>query len=119
MALRQQKFSIWYTVLAIVLLLLIQSVFSAPHTQNLSYSEFKALVKKGMVDNLVLSSETITGTLSTQGLEDILPEEKIKELKHYGEGEHRFVTARVDDPGLVRELEAANVRFTGRGCCQP
>ncbi len=111
---RQQKFSIWYSLLVLVALLLIQSVFFAPHTQNLSYNEFKVLVKKGMVNNLVLGRETITGKLSPEGLEGVLPEEKIKELKRYGEGEHRFVTARVDDPGLVPELEAANVRFSGR-----
>ncbi len=111
---KQQKFSIWYSVLVLVALLLIQSVFFAPHTQNLSYDEFKVLVKKGMVNNLILGKQTITGTLSPEGLEGVLPEEKIKELKRYGEGEHRFVTARVDDPGLVPELEAAKVRFSGR-----
>ncbi|HEU5193992.1 MAG TPA: ATP-dependent zinc metalloprotease FtsH, partial [Methylomirabilota bacterium] len=30
-------------------------------------------------------------------------------------GTHRFITTRVDDPDLVRELQAANVRFTGTG----
>ncbi|MFQ5846533.1 MAG: ATP-dependent zinc metalloprotease FtsH [Candidatus Methylomirabilales bacterium] len=111
---KHQKLTIWYAMVAFVALLLIQSVFFAPHTENLSYNEFKALVKKDMVNNLVLGKQTITGTLSPEGLEGILPREKITELKRYGKGEHRFVTARVDDPALVSELETAKVRFTGR-----
>jgi cell division protease FtsH len=31
-----------------------------------------------------------------------------------GGGPHRFVAARVEDPGLVAELEQANVKFAGR-----
>jgi cell division protease FtsH len=30
-----------------------------------------------------------------------------------GDGPHRFVAARVEDPGLVAELEQANVKYTG------
>ncbi|MFQ5852168.1 MAG: ATP-dependent zinc metalloprotease FtsH [Candidatus Binatia bacterium] len=111
---KQQKFSINYFILALVALMLIQSLLFGPHTENLSYSDFKALVKKGSVSNLVVGKQTITGKLSAEGLENVLPKGKIEELKQYGQGEHRFVTPRVDDPGLVAQLEAANVRFTGR-----
>ena len=111
---RQQKFSVGYFVLAVVVLLLIQALFFGPHTENLSYSDFKALVKKGSVSDLIIGKQTITGKLSGEGLGGVLSEKKIEELRHYGHGEHRFVTPRVDDPGLVSDLEAAGVRFTGR-----
>ena len=71
-------------------------------------------MRKGKVSNLVLDKQTITGTLPAEGLEGLLPMEKLEELKRAGAGTHPFVTARVDDPGLVAELEAANVKFTGR-----
>lgn len=51
---KQQKFSIGYVIAAVLALMLIQSVFFAPHAENLSYSEFKVLAKKGKVANLVL-----------------------------------------------------------------
>ena len=111
---KQQHFSIGYFILAFVALLVVQSVLFAPHTENLSYNEFKALVNRGKVTDLVLDRQTITGTLSPEGLEGVLPKDKIEELKRYGKGTHRFVTARVEDPGLVPELEAAKVRFSGR-----
>src|SRR2546430_4029050 len=55
----------------------------------------------------------MTGKLGGSGLEGLVPKEKSDELKRYGGGVHRFGTARVDDPGLVAELEAAHVTFTG------
>ena len=58
----------------------------APHTESPSYSDFKAL----------------------------LPKEKLEALRRSGQGEHGFVTVRVDDPTLIPELEAAKARFSGQ-----
>ena len=93
---------------------LIYSFLFAPHPESISYSEFKTLVRKGKVSDLILDGQAITGAVATDGLEGILPKEKIEALKRSGAGTYRFVTVRVDDPGLVTELEAANVKFTGR-----
>jgi cell division protease FtsH len=109
-----QRFSIGYSIAMVLALLLIQAVFFQPHAENLSYSEFKALARKGKVSNLVLDKQTITGTLPAEGLEGLLSTEKLEALKRAGPGPHQFVTPRVDDPGLIAELEAANVKFTGR-----
>jgi len=111
---KHQTFSIGYFIAALIVLFALQSVLFAPHAETLSYSEFKALAKKGKVSNLVLDKQTITGTLATDGLEGLLPKEKLEELKRAGGGARPFATARVDDPGLVAELEAAGVKFTGR-----
>ncbi len=110
---KQQSFTVWYFVAALLIMFLVQALVLAPHVENLSYSEFKSLVAKDKVSSLVIGKQVITGTLAANGLEGLLPKEKIDELKRYGAGVHRFVTARVDDPGLVAELEAAHVTFTG------
>ena len=111
---KQRTFSIGYAIAAMVVLFLVQSLLFAPHAETLSYSEFKALVKKGKVSDLVLDKQTITGSLVTDGLEGLLSKAKLEELKRAGAGPHRFTATRVDDPGLVAELEAANIKFTGR-----
>jgi cell division protease FtsH len=113
MELKQRKFSVWYFVAVFVGLMLLQSLIFAPHPENLSYSQFKALLQAGKVSDVVLGKQTITGTLAPQGLEGLLPKNKLEELKRYGGGTHRFVTPRVDDPQLVSGLEAAHVNFTG------
>ena len=110
---RQRKFAIGLFVIALIAMFAPQLPFFAPRAANVSYSEFKALVKKGKVANLTLGKETIGGTLSTDGLEGLLPKESVEELKRLGGGTRPFVTARVDDPGLVGELELANVKFAG------
>src|SRR5260370_28436771 len=110
---KQKNFTVWYFVAAAVAIVLVQALVLAPHVENLSYSEFKSLVAKGRVTNLVIAKQVISGTLAADGLEGLLPKEKLDELKRYGGGVHQFVTARVDDPALVADLEAAHVRFTG------
>jgi cell division protease FtsH len=70
---KQQRFSIGYFIAALIALLLLQSLLFAPHAETLSYSEFKGLVKKGTVSNLVIDKQAISGTLAVDGLEGILP----------------------------------------------
>jgi cell division protease FtsH len=113
MDLKQRKFAIGYLAIALMTILVFQFPLFGPRAANVSYSEFKALAKKGKVSNLTLDKETISGTLSSDGLESLLAPQKLEELKRLGDGPHRFVAARVEDPGLVAELEQANVKFAG------
>lgn len=110
----QHHFSIWYFLLTFVVLLLFQFLLFAPHSENLSYRDFKTFLKAGKVEDLALGERTITGRLKTEGLEGLLPAEKIKELQQMGKGEHRFVTVKVDDSALTQELEASGIQFRGR-----
>jgi len=110
---KQRAFSMWYTVAAMLLFFGMQAILLAPHPETVSYSEFKSLVKANKVSDLMLYKDTITGTLALTGLEGVLPKEKIEEIKRAGKGAPGFVTTRVEDPGLVPELEAAHIRFTG------
>src|SRR6266446_9351850 len=102
---KQRTFSVWNAVVAMVALFGIQA--------RMSYSEFKALLRAGKVSELGLYRDTIQGTFSPTGLEGLLPKEKIEEIKRSGKSSPDFVTTRVEDAGLVPELEAAHVRFTG------
>ncbi len=113
MDLKQRKFAIGYLAIALMTIAVFQFPLFGPRAANISYSEFKALAKKGKVSNLTLDKETVVGTLATDGLETLLPKEKVDELKRQGGGPYRFVAARVEDPGLVADLEQANVKFTG------
>jgi cell division protease FtsH len=110
---KQRTFSMWYTVVAMLVLLGIQAFLLVPHPESMSYSEFKALLRAGKVSELGLYRDTIEGTFSPTGLEGVLSKEKIDEITRSGKSAPDFVTTRVEDPGLVPELEAARVRFTG------
>jgi cell division protease FtsH len=110
---KQRTFSMLYMLAAMLAVFGSQAIMWAPHPETLSYSEFKALLKAGKVSELGLYKDTIEGTLSPSGLEGLLPKERIEGIQRSGKGGLAFATTRVEDPGLVSELEAAHVRFTG------
>ncbi len=92
-------FSIWYIIIAALLLVSLHSYFFGPATvQNISYSEFKMLVKEGKVETCQITSSLIRGTLRE---EDISQKKKT------------FVTAKVEDPELIKELEAQGIKYSG------
>ena len=113
MEINKQQLSVWYFVLAFVAIVLLQDMFTAQrHTETLAYSEFKSLLRSGKASDLVITDQTITGRLADSGLEDVLPAERIEAIRRLGGTEHSFVTAKVDDPRLVQDLEAAKARFS-------
>ncbi len=111
---KEQQFSLWYFIVVLLGLMIVQSLFLSPHVQNLTYSEFKFLVKEHHIVEVTIGEQQITGLVQFEGLSELLPNEKIEKLKQFGEGEHRFSTIRVDDQNLISELEAAGVKFTGK-----
>ncbi|MBI5747439.1 MAG: ATP-dependent metallopeptidase FtsH/Yme1/Tma family protein [Nitrospirae bacterium] len=111
---KQKEFSLWYFVVAFLILIAIENFLLSSHLENLSYSDFKVLLKAGKVEDLTLREKVISGKLKKEGLEGLLPKEKVEELQRLGKGEYHFVTVRVDDQSLIQELEAAKVRFAGQ-----
>jgi cell division protease FtsH len=110
----QRRFSVWYFVAAFLVLLAIENFLMGAITENLTYNEFKGLLKAGKITEVTLTDKVITGRMRQDGLDGLLPKEKIADIQRFGTGEQRFVVVRVDDRELVPELEAAKVRFAGR-----
>jgi len=111
---RQQQFSLWYVLLAVSAMLILQSLLFSPHVETLPYSDFKVLLKAGKLKDITLGEGTITGTLITDGIENFLPKQQVEEMQRQGKGDHPFSTLRVNDPNLVQDLEAAKIRFVGQ-----
>ncbi|HEX9673006.1 MAG TPA: ATP-dependent zinc metalloprotease FtsH [Burkholderiales bacterium] len=111
----KQQFSIWYFLIAFLVIVALQEYVMAPtHINNLPYSDFKTLLKAGKISNVGVGETVITGMLNNEGLEGVVAGETAERLRKLGKGEHRFTAVRVADPALVPELEAAKVRFTGQ-----
>jgi len=113
---KQQQFSFWYFVVAFIVIVIIQNFLTTPHLETISYSQFKSLVKKGAVVDLVIGEKSIRGKIKGEALPEILTPERLKEIgQEVKEGKkgHPFITVKVDDPGLTAELEEAGIRFSG------
>src|SRR5512137_1114558 len=91
-------FSIWYFLIAILLFTYLQQYFLARKVETIPYGQFKQALAEGNASKLTIGAENITGTLVE------------KETK----SGQQFTTIRLDDPGLVKELDEHKVDYSGR-----
>jgi cell division protease FtsH len=97
---KHHKFSIWYVLLGVWAVLIIQNYLSAAFSiKTVPYSEFLKLLKEGKVAEVAISSNQIQGKLK-----DEVAEKGRKTL---------FKTVRVD-PNISSLLEEYNVTFKGQ-----
>jgi cell division protease FtsH len=92
--------SLWYGLAFVLLFALAQMYWLIPAGKPIPYSDFKTLVRNGSIADVTLSEQTIRGTLKAP-----LPNDP-KQSK-------TFTTTRVEDPKLVEDLEAAQIKYTG------
>jgi cell division protease FtsH len=110
---KQQDFSIAYFIVALAVMFLAQYLLLTKQVETINYSQFKALVKKNQVTDVVLRDKTVSGSIKVEGIKEIFTPEKIKEL---GEGATKpvaFLAVRVEDARLTAELEEAGIAFKG------
>lgn len=91
---RKARFSIWYFLIAIFLFTYLQQYFFPAKVETIPYSQFKQYVVEGNVGKLTIGPENITGTLT-------------------GDSVQKFITIRVNDPDLVKELDEHKVNYSG------
>src|SRR5210317_1463204 len=88
------RFSIWYFLIAIILFTYLQQYFLSAKVETIPYSQFKHYIAAGNVGKLTISPENINGTLK-------------------GEPVQKLTTIRVNDPDLVKDLDAHKVNYSG------
>ncbi len=101
---------LWYLLIFIIMLFLFLQYSHFQPKETITYNEFKALLKKGLVDNLIIGQNDIQGELK-EGATEVLTKLRGRPVKLIG---HRFNTYKVDDPELVKELEKTGVRFEAK-----
>ena len=113
---RYRPSQIWYFFAIIFLVLSMQNFFVGTHVELISYSQFKALLKKDLISDLVIRETTIDGNLKGAAVKEIYTPEKLKEVSPdvlAGKKVFPFKTVRVEDPTLTAELETAKLPFKG------
>lgn len=89
-----------------------QSFFFMPRPVDIAYSDFIKLMKAGKLDNILLSQDKITADVKNEGLNDLLPEDKLQELQSISKNP-QITTIRINDPSLVAALETEKIKFNG------
>ena len=112
----RQQLSIGYFIIAVILLIALQSYFATSRQETISYSIFKALVRRGLVTNLAITDKAIHGEIKPEGIKEALTPERLKVLGSEYANTNKplsFVTVRVEDPNLIAELEKGGIPFKG------
>jgi cell division protease FtsH len=91
----KMRFSIWYFLLAVLFFSYLQPLLFSKKVETIPYSQFKQSIADGIVNKLTIGPEIIKGTLS-------------------GSPGQAFRTIRVNDPGLVKELDERNISYSGQ-----
>jgi cell division protease FtsH len=89
---------IWWVLGALFILALGQAYLLTPGGRQVSYSEFKSLVRSAQVAEVTVGESTIHGQLK-KGEGD--------------KGSTAFSTTRIEDPKLVEDLETHGVKYSG------
>jgi cell division protease FtsH len=115
MAAKPMRFSIWYFLSILLVLVLIQTFFTIQRSYPLSYSDFRHLIDIKGVDDLEISGENINGVLLPSGVEYLAKETKDAELPKRLAKEFPkkplFTTVRVEDKDLVDLLEKQVIKY--------
>ncbi len=110
---KKTHFSIWYFVLAMIILMAFQTYFLSDQVGQIPYNEFKKLLKSNKLTDIVIYEDIITGKVKTGEIEGLVSPDTLKQLGK-DKGDRPFITARVQDPDLIKDLESVGVKFTGK-----
>jgi cell division protease FtsH len=88
-------FNFWIVLIIFLTLPYLQQFFFPSNIETIPYSRFKQSMTDGNADDLLISPENIAGTLK-------------------GTPDSKFVTVRVNDPGLAKQMDDLNIRYSGQ-----
>ncbi|MEW6388169.1 MAG: ATP-dependent zinc metalloprotease FtsH [Thermodesulfobacteriota bacterium] len=118
MAEKTWRFSLWYLVALMLVLLVLQNYLFVRRDLTISYSEFRRLVEIKGVADLQISPDAIVGRLLPGGVEYLAQERKDAELperlKKQFEKEPVFSTEKLEDRGLIDRLDKAGIKYRAK-----
>jgi len=113
---KHKQFSVLYFVVAFAVTLMIQDYLGSRHVEIISYSQFKLLLAKGLINDVAIGEKSIEGNMKGDAVKEILTAEQLESIPQDvrdGRKTYPFTAVRVEDPGLTAELEKTRVSFRG------
>ena len=103
----------WYWLLIPAIFIVMQSMLGPQSAEPLAYSDFKRLLRAGQLEGLAISRDTINGAVKTAAVDKVLPKQELAQLHCTVAAKCPFTTVRIDDPGLVQDMDAAGIAYEG------
>jgi ATP-dependent Zn protease len=101
------RYAVWYVLALILLLSIFQYYTAMQQAVEISYSEFRHLIQNKGVDDLTVSTDTVTGNLLPKGIEELAKARQNPDLpqtlaKQFDKKKPVFSAVRLEDPDLVK-----------------
>ncbi len=93
---KRTHFTIWYVIIVFFVLSILQQLLFRGDVQEISYGTFKRYLKEGKVNHINIDQQFIRGEFTE------------------GNSKQPFVSVRVEDPELVKELDAQGIDYSGK-----
>jgi cell division protease FtsH len=93
---KRTSFTIGYIIITFLVLSFIQQLLFRGAVQTIGYGQFKQYLHAGRIHEIMIEAQTISGRYTDNG-----------SLQY-------FTTVRVEDPELVKELDAQQIKYSGR-----
>ncbi len=109
------RWLLWYVLATLLVLLFWQDFSQQLAVRTIPYSQFKAHLERGEVTEAAVREDEITGRIvprATSAESGTKQSAGLRRAREEGKP-FFFRTVRVEDPDLVRELQAAGVEFSG------
>jgi cell division protease FtsH len=100
------RFSIWFFVAGIVILLAVNSLITPSGQREIEYSAFKGMIADGQIARVAIGETTILGYQAQAPNTDSSPIGGIGAIRPTV-----FKTAKVDDPGFIPLLDSQGVNY--------
>jgi cell division protease FtsH len=107
---KQFRFALWYFLLMLVALLVINTFFLKPKIESIDYSDLKSKIESGAIVRVELSDKYLTGFSLTRAQSDALDKARLENKKP----EATLTTyraVRTDDPGLIPLMDKKGVEY--------
>src|SRR3989339_984140 len=110
------RYAVWYVLALILLLSIFQYYTAMQQTVEISYSEFRHLIQSKGVDDLTVSTDTVTGNLLPKGIEELAKARENPDLpqtlaKQFDKKKPIFSAVRLEDSELVKLLAKDNIKY--------
>jgi cell division protease FtsH len=107
---RQFHFSIWYFIIALLLLSWLNSLLIKTPEKIIDYSQFKRLVEQGKIKRIEMDKDFYLGNPFSKVETDSISKSSLKD-RYAAAKEGIYKTVPVDDPALVRLLDSLKVEY--------
>ncbi|MFQ5604411.1 MAG: ATP-dependent zinc metalloprotease FtsH [bacterium] len=118
---KKLNLAIWYIIAGFLIMFLIQNYLVQTEVEKIPYSEFKQRLQDGLIKECTVSADKIQGVMLVRAATEAGAAQKDSQrpaFENTKESEDKsetfFETLRIDDPDLVKELEAQNIKFSGK-----